>query len=94
MEIIYLFFIVLFVVFLGFEFIWKVFVILYMLLMLGLNVILGIIFVGVLVVVGGDYFWLIMVLGIVVVVLVSINVVGGYFVIDCMLSMFKKKDKK
>lgn len=61
--------------------------------MLGFNVILGIMLVGVLVVLGSDNNLLMIIFGIVVVVLVSINVVGGYFVIDCMFGMFKKKDK-
>jgi NAD(P) transhydrogenase subunit alpha len=60
--------------------------------MSGSNAISGITIVGALVAAGADDgSWITTVLGTAAVTLAMINVVGGYFVTDRMLGMFKKK---
>ena len=94
MEIILLIFIFVLAAFLGFELISKVPSQLHTPLMSGSNAISGITIVGALIAVGqtNDNFskWL----GLAALVLATINVVGGYFVTDRMLSMFKGKKEK
>tara|TARA_B100001029_G_scaffold81274_1_gene66764 strand:+ start:2675 stop:2959 length:285 start_codon:yes stop_codon:yes gene_type:complete len=94
MEIILLLFIFVLAAFLGFELISKVPSQLHTPLMSGSNAISGITIVGALIAAGqtNDNFskWL----GLAALVLATINVVGGYFVTDRMLSMFKGKKEK
>ena len=94
MEIILLLFTFVLAAFLGFELICKVPSQLHTPLMSGSNAISGITIVGALIAAGqtNDNFskWL----GLAALVLATINVVGGYFVTDRMLSMFKGKKEK
>ncbi|MEC9041660.1 MAG: NAD(P) transhydrogenase subunit alpha [Verrucomicrobiota bacterium] len=94
MEIILLLFTFVLAAFLGFELISKVPSQLHTPLMSGSNAISGITIVGALIAAGqtNDNFskWL----GLVALILATINVVGGYFVTDRMLSMFKGKKEK
>lgn len=73
------------VLFVGFEVINKVLFILYIFLMFGVNVILGIVVLGVLIIVGDKDWNVIVILGLIFVVFVIINVVGGFLVMDRML---------
>jgi len=80
--------------FTGFEVINKVPPTLHTPLMSGANAISGIAVIGALVV-SGDRDWnLSVILGLIAVVLATINVVGGFLVTDRMLQMFKKKEVK
>ncbi|WP_166424888.1 NAD(P) transhydrogenase subunit alpha [Paraglaciecola sp. 20A4] len=92
MEGVYLLFILLLSIFIGFELIHKVPATLHTPLMSGANAISGITVVGALALAGneslGQYS---MYLGAFAVFLATINVVGGYMVTDRMLAMFKKK---
>lgn len=94
MEIILLLFTFVLAAFLGFELISKVPSQLHTPLMSGSNAISGITIVGALIATGqmnNDFSkWL----GFAALVLATINVVGGYFVTDRMLSMFKAKNDK
>ena len=92
MDAVYLLFILLLSIFVGFELIQKVPATLHTPLMSGANAISGITVVGALALAGNDtmgeyanY------LGAFAVFLATINVVGGYLVTDRMLAMFKKK---
>jgi NAD(P) transhydrogenase subunit alpha len=89
---IYLCFIFALSVFLGFELISKVPATLHTPLMSGANAIHGIIIVGALIAAGipGNHFSNL--LGTIAVVFAMINVIGGFFVTDRMLAMFKKKE--
>jgi NAD(P) transhydrogenase subunit alpha len=91
MDVIYLSFILVLAVFLGFEIIAKVPSTLHTPLMSGANAISGITVVGALVSAGANQAGLATILGTAAVVLATINVVGGYMVTDRMLAMFKKK---
>ena len=92
MDAIYLIFILLLSIFVGFELIQKVPATLHTPLMSGANAISGITVVGALALAGsdsmGEYSTY---LGAFAVFLATINVVGGYLVTDRMLAMFKKK---
>ena len=94
MEIILLLFTFVLAAFLGFELISKVPSQLHTPLMSGSNAISGITIVGALIAAGqtNDNFskWL----GLAALILATTNVVGGYFVTDRMLSMFKGKKEK
>jgi NAD(P) transhydrogenase subunit alpha len=91
--IIYLIFILLLSIFLGIELISKVPSTLHTPLMSGSNAISGITLVGALIAAGvKDMGWVSITLGTLAVAFATINVVGGYFVTDRMLGMFKKKD--
>ncbi len=80
-------------IFLGFELINKVPSQLHTPLMSGSNAISGITIVGAIIAAGADDgSWITTVLGTAAVTLAMINVIGGYFVTDRMLGMFKKKD--
>ena len=92
MEAIYLSFILILSIYLGFELIQKVPATLHTPLMSGSNAISGITLVGALVAAGGDNSQLSIILGTTAVALATINVVGGYLVTDRMLAMFKKKE--
>ena len=91
MEPVYLTFILMLSIFLGFELINKVPATLHTPLMSASNAISGITLVGALVSAGAEHGTLAVVLGTAAVALATINVVGGYVVTDRMLGMFKKK---
>jgi H+-translocating NAD(P) transhydrogenase subunit alpha len=92
MELILLFFIFILAGFLGFELIAKVPSQLHTPLMSGSNAISGVTIVGAIVAAGADDgSWITTVLGTAAVTLAMINVVGGYFVTNRMLSMFRQK---
>ena len=78
-------------IFVGYEVISKVPVILHTPLMSGTNAIHGIVLVGGILVLGMGDTPLAMVLGFLAVVMGAINVVGGFLVTDRMLLMFAKK---
>jgi NAD(P) transhydrogenase subunit alpha len=80
--------------FVGFEVINKVPPTLHTPLMSGSNAISGIAVVGALLVSGSRDWNLSVILGLLAVILATINVVGGFLVTDRMLQMFKKKEVK
>jgi len=80
--------------FIGFEVINKIPPTLHTPLMSGSNAISGIAIVGALLVAGDKSWNLTVILGLLAVILATINVVGGFLVTDRMLQMFKKKDVK
>lgn len=80
--------------FVGFEVINKVPPTLHTPLMSGANAISGISIVGALLMTGAQQGSLITTLGVIAVALATINVVGGFWVTDRMLQMFKKKEVK
>ena len=88
----YLLFILMLLVFLGFELINKVPGTLHTPLMSGANAISGITVVGAVALAGNGQDNLAQWLGAAAVALASINVVGGYMVTDRMLGFFKKKE--
>ncbi len=94
MDMVYLTFILILSVFLGFELIQKVPATLHTPLMSGANAISGITLVGALIGAGGEGSALTIFLGTAAVIFATINVVGGYLVTDRMLAMFKKKGAK
>lgn len=94
MEAVFLTFILMLSIFLGFELIAKVPSTLHTPLMSGSNAISGITLVGAFASAGSDNAQLATILGTIGVVLASINVIGGYLVTDRMLAMFKKKESK
>jgi H+-translocating NAD(P) transhydrogenase subunit alpha len=77
--------------FLGFEVISKVPTMLHTPLMSGTNFIHGIVVVGAILVLGGADDGFSKAIGFVAIVLASANVVGGWFVTDRMLEMFKRR---
>jgi NAD(P) transhydrogenase subunit alpha len=77
--------------FLGFEVIAKVPTMLHTPLMSGANFIHGIVIVGAIIVLGGADDTFTKVLGFAAMVLATANVVGGWFVTDRMLGMFKRR---
>lgn len=80
--------------FVGFEVINKVPPTLHTPLMSGSNAISGIAVVGAIIIAGPREWNLTVILGLIAVVLATINVVGGFLVTDRMLQMFKKKEVK
>jgi NAD(P) transhydrogenase subunit alpha len=92
MDSIYLSFILMLSIFLGFELIAKVPATLHTPLMSGSNAISGITVVGALTAAHQGSDQLALWLGTAAVALATINVVGGYMVTDRMLAMFKKKN--
>lgn len=94
MEAVFLTFILVLSIFLGFELINKVPASLHTPLMSGSNAISGITLVGALTSAGAGDSQTATVLGTLAVVFASINVIGGYLVTDRMLAMFKKKEGK
>lgn len=80
--------------FVGFELINKVPPTLHTPLMSGANAISGIAVLGALIIAGPQEWNITVVLGLIAVVLATINVVGGFLVTDRMLQMFKKKEVK
>tara|TARA_A100001037_G_scaffold238971_1_gene218445 strand:- start:21 stop:326 length:306 start_codon:yes stop_codon:yes gene_type:complete len=92
MESVFLTFILMLSVFLGFELISKVPATLHTPLMSGANAISGITLVGAITSAGAGSNEIATILGSLAVAFATINVVGGYMVTNRMLSMFKKKD--
>lgn len=80
--------------FIGFEVINKVPPTLHTPLMSGSNAISGIAVIGALLVAGPDNWSLSVGLGLIAIILATVNVVGGFLVTDRMLQMFKKKEVK
>lgn len=80
--------------FTGFEVINKVPPTLHTPLMSGANAISGIAVIGALLVSGEKNWNVSVILGLIAVILATINVVGGFLVTDRMLQMFKKKEVK
>lgn len=94
MELIQLLFIFVLAGFLGYELIKKVPSQLHTPLMSGSNAISGITIVGAIVAVNSEANAIALGLGILALVLATINVVGGYLVTDRMLAMFKHKEER
>ncbi len=92
MEAVFLTFILVLSIFLGFELISKVPSSLHTPLMSGSNAISGITLVGALVSAGEGTNFFTITLGTAAVVFATINVVGGYLVTDRMLAMFRKRE--
>jgi NAD(P) transhydrogenase subunit alpha len=92
MDAVFLTFILMLSIFLGFELITKVPATLHTPLMSGANAISGITVVGAIGLAGTGQQDLSNWLGAAAVTLASINVVGGYMVTDRMLAMFKKRE--
>ncbi|TDJ23019.1 MAG: NAD(P) transhydrogenase subunit alpha [Gammaproteobacteria bacterium] len=92
MEAIFLAFILMLSIFLGFELISKVPATLHTPLMSGANAISGITIVGALLSAGSGQGAMATWLGAAAVAFATVNVVGGYMVTDRMLAMFRKKD--
>ncbi len=90
---VYLAFILVLAIFLGFEVISKVPSTLHTPLMSGANAISGITLLGALAAAGaGSEDWVTILLGTAAVMFATINVVGGFLVTHRMLGMFKRKD--
>ncbi len=89
---VFLFFVLTLSIFLGFELISKVPATLHTPLMSGANAISGITIVGAILSAGGEGNQTSQLLGAAAVLFATINVVGGYYVTDRMLGMFKKKE--
>jgi len=93
MEAVFLTFVFVLAIFLGFELISKVPSTLHTPLMSGSNAISGITLIGALASLQTDNQTVSAILGTLAVTFATINVVGGYAVTNRMLEMFKKKDK-
>ncbi len=93
MEAVFLTFVFVLSIFLGFELISKVPSTLHTPLMSGSNAISGITLIGSLASLRADNVKVAVILGTLAVAFATVNVVGGYAVTDRMLEMFKKKDK-
>jgi len=93
MEAVFLTFVFVLAIFLGFELISKVPSTLHTPLMSGSNAISGITLIGALASLKTDNHTFAIVLGTLAVIFATINVVGGYSVTNRMLEMFKKKDE-
>ena len=78
-------------IFVGFEVVSKVSTVLHTPLMSGANAIHGIVLVGAILVTGSADSPLTIILGLIAIVLATINLVGGFVVTDRMLEMFKAK---
>ncbi|MBN9352118.1 MAG: NAD(P) transhydrogenase subunit alpha [Chitinophagaceae bacterium] len=89
-------YVVILMIFLGFEIINRVPSVLHTPLMSGANAIHGVVIIGAIIIMGkaeSDNY-LALILGFIAVVLGTLNVVGGFVVTDRMLEMFKKKNQK
>ena len=93
MEPVFLTFVFVLSIFLGFELISKVPSTLHTPLMSGSNAISGITLIGSLASLKADNMTVAIILGTLAVTFATINVVGGYAVTNRMLEMFKKKDE-
>ncbi len=78
-------------IFVGFEVVSKVSTVLHTPLMSGANAIHGVVLVGAILVTGSSESALTLVLGLLAIVLATVNLVGGFVVTDRMLEMFKVK---
>jgi NAD(P) transhydrogenase subunit alpha len=94
MEPVFLTFVFVLSIFLGFELISKVPSTLHTPLMSGSNAISGITLIGSLTSLRADNVTVAIILGTLAVTFATINVVGGYAVTNRMLEMFKKKDRE
>ena len=92
METVFLTFVFVLAILLGFELISKVPSTLHTPLMSGSNAISGITMIGALATLKSDNLTFAVILGTLAVTFATINVVGGYAVTNRMLEMFKKKD--
>ena len=81
-------------IFLGFEVISKVPTMLHTPLMSGTNFIHGIVIVGAIIILGFADDTFTKIVGVVAMVLATANVVGGWFVTDRMLEMFKRRPEQ
>jgi H+-translocating NAD(P) transhydrogenase subunit alpha len=81
-------------IFVGIEVITKVPPILHTPLMSGSNAISGITVIGAILSAGTQHTWLTTILGFLAVVFAMINVVGGFYVTNRMLRMFRKKEPR
>ena len=88
-DLIFLFYIFVLAMFVGYEVITKVPPILHTPLMSGANAISGVCLIGAIVVSGPQALNLSIVLGMMAVIMATINVVGGFMVTDRMLGMFR-----
>jgi len=88
-DLIFLFYIFVLAMFVGYEVITKVPPILHTPLMSGANAISGVCLIGAIVVSGPQTLNLSIVLGMMAVIMATINVVGGFMVTDRMLGMFR-----
>jgi len=93
MEPVFLTFVFVLSIFLGFELISKVPSTLHTPLMSGSNAISGITLIGALASLKSDNVKIAAILGTLAVIFATVNVVGGYAVTNRMLEMFKKKDE-
>ncbi len=80
-------------VFVGFEIITKIPPTLHTPLMSGSNAISGITLVGALLAAGAEHTNFAVILGLLAVILATVNAVGGFMVTHRMLAMFRKKEK-
>ncbi len=87
-------FIIVLCIFLGIVIISNVPAVLHTPLMSGANAISGVIIIGAIILVGHADNTLTLVLGIIGIVLATLNVAGGFVVTDRMLEMFRKKKSK
>ena len=78
-------------IFVGFEVVSKVSAVLHAPLMSGANAIHGVVLIGAIIVTGSATTTLPLILGLLAIVLATINLVGGFVVTDRMLEMFKPK---
>lgn len=89
-DLVFLFYIFVLAMFTGYEVITKVPPILHTPLMSGANAISGVSLIGAMVVTGPQQTDLSVILGMVAVIMATVNVVGGFMVTDRMLAMFRK----
>jgi NAD(P) transhydrogenase subunit alpha len=89
-DLVFLFYIFVLAMFTGYEVITRVPSILHTPLMSGANAISGVSLIGAMVVTGPQQTDLSVILGMVAVVMATVNVVGGFMVTDRMLAMFRK----
>lgn len=78
-------------IFVGFEVVSKVSAVLHTPLMSGANAIHGVVLIGAIIVTGEADSGLTLTLGLVAIVLATVNLVGGFVVTERMLEMFKPK---
>ena len=90
-DMIFLLYVFVLAMFAGYEVITKVPPILHTPLMSGANAISGVCLIGAIVVTGPKELNLSVILGMIAVIMATINVVGGFMVTDRMLAMFKKE---
>ena len=95
MDLLFSIYVLVLAIFVGFEVITKVPTILHTPLMSGSNAISGISIVGAILVLSSlTTGWISTLLGVLALIMATINVVGGFLVTDRMLQMFKKKEER